>query len=176
VASWNAPNACWLSRLFPPDKEVAWDKGHGRLDRRRIKRAALSPEEIGLCGCWQVIAVRRERIELGRKAGPPSDEIGYYASSLALDELSDADLLEAIRGHWDAIENGAHHRRDVSFREDASQVSKRGAVQVMAALRNLALGLYELARERGRTDASSVASWCRQMSVSAALAWLRGGV
>lgn len=152
---------------------MAWEKGHGRLDRRRLKRVAVSPEQIGLCGCWQVIAVRREREELGRKAGPPSDQIGYYATSLASSELDDAQLLQAIRGHWDAIENGAHHRRDVSFGEDASPISQRGAAQVMATLRNLALGLYELENNRGQTGAAGVKSWCRRMTVAAALARLR---
>ena len=133
----------------------------------------VTPEEIGLCGCWQVIAVRRERIELGRKAGPPSDDLGYYATSLAPDQLDEAGLLEAIQGHWDAIENGTHHRRDVSFGEDASRVTERGAAQVLATLRNLALGLYELEVEHGRTQAPGVKSWCRQMSASAALALLR---
>jgi hypothetical protein len=152
---------------------VSWDKGHGRLERRRLKRVAVTPEEISLCGCWQVIAVRRERIELGRQAGPPSDEIGYYVSSLASDQLDQAGLLEAIRDHWDAIENGTHHRRDVSFGEDACQVSQRGAAQVLATLRNLALGLYELEAERGHTQAAGVKSWCRQMNASAALALLR---
>ena len=91
-----------------------------------------------------VIAVRRERVDLGRQAGPPSDEIGYHATSLGEEQHNDAALLQAIRDHWSAIENGAHHRRDVSFGEDASGVSQRGAAQVMAALRNLALGIYEL--------------------------------
>ena len=172
MASWNAPNTCWPSRLFPPDQDVAWEKDHGRLDRRRLKRLTVSPEEIGLCGCWQVLAVRRERVELGRQAGPPSDEIGYYATSLAAAQLGDAELLEAIRGHWDAIENGAHHRRDVSFGEDASGVSQRGAAQVLAALRNLALGAYELARERGQTHAPSAKSSGRRMTFAAALAVL----
>lgn len=152
---------------------MAWEKDHGRLDRRRLKRVAVSPEEIGLCGCWQVLAVRREREELGRKAKPPSDEISYYAASLGAQQLSDAELLEAIRGHWSAIENGAHYRRDVSFGEDASGVSKRGAAQVLACLRNLALGFYELALERGRTKAPSAKSRCRQMTFSEALALLR---
>jgi len=151
---------------------VSWEKDHHRLDRRRLKRVSVSPEEIGLCGCWQVIAVRRERVELGQKAGPPSDEIGYYATSLSAEQLSDAELIQAIRDHWSAIENGAHHRRDVSFGEDASGVSKRGAAQVMAALRNVALGVYELARERGQTHAPSAKSRCRQMTFSAALALL----
>lgn len=155
---------------------MSWEKGHGRLDRRRLKRVSVSPEDIGLCGCWQVIAVRRERVPLGPKAGPPTDQIGYYATSLAAGELTAAGLLEAIRGHWDAVENGSHRRRDETFGEDACGVSKGGAAQVLAALRNVALGLYELALERRQTRAQSAASQCRRMTFSAALALLRQGV
>jgi hypothetical protein len=151
---------------------VAWEKAHGRLDRRRLKRVTVSPQEIGLCGCWQVLAVRRERVELRRQAGPPSDEIGYYPTSLAAEQLSDAERIRAIRDHWSTLENGAHYRRDVSFGEDASGVSQRGAVQVLAALRNLALGAYELARERGQTHAPSAKSSGRRMTFAAALAVL----
>lgn len=151
---------------------MSWEKNHHRLDRRRLKRVSVSPEEIGLCGCWQVLAVRRERVELGRKAKPPSDEIGCYATSLGAKELNDAELIQAIRDHWSAIENGAHHRRDVSFGEDASGVSQRGAAQVLACLRNLALGIYELALERGQTKAPSAKSRGRQMTFATALAWL----
>jgi len=151
---------------------VSWEKGHHRLDRRRLKRVTVSPEEIGLCGCWQVLAVRRERVELGRQAGPPSDEIGYYASSLGANQLRDDELLQAIRDHWSAIENGTHHRRDVSLGEDASGVSQRGAAQVMAALRNLTLGIYELEKERGRAKSPGVKSQCRQMTFTAAFSLL----
>ena len=38
-----------------------------------------------------------------------------------------------------AIENGLHHRRDVTLREDASRIRKGNAGQVMAVLRNLIL-------------------------------------
>ncbi|HLE27059.1 MAG TPA: hypothetical protein VI793_03005 [Anaerolineales bacterium] len=151
---------------------MAWEQGHHRLGRRRLKRVTVSPEEIGLCGCWQVLAVRREREPLGRHAKPPSDEIGYYATSVGAAQLSDAELLQAIRDHWRAIENGAHHRRDVSFGEDASGVSQRGAAQVMACLRNLALGVYELEQERGRVKSPSAKSRGRQMTFAAALALL----
>jgi hypothetical protein len=116
-----------------------------------------------------VIAVRRERVELGRKAQPPSDEIGSYATSLSAAQRSDAELLPAIRDHSSAIENGAHHRRDVSFGEDGCGVSQRGAAQVLACLRNLALGVYDLARERGQTDAPSAQAQGRRMTFSAAL-------
>lgn len=152
---------------------MAWEKGHGRLDRRRLKCVTVTPEEIGLCGCWQVIAVRRERIELGRQAGPPTDDIGCYCTSALAAQYSEADLLAAILGHWDASENGTHYRRDVTFREDACGVSQRGAAQVLATLRNLALGLHELAQERGETQASSATAGCRQMTFTRALAWLK---
>ena len=84
---------------------MAWEKDPWRLDRRRLARVAVTPEEVGLCGCWQVVAVRRERKELDPRAEPPSDEIGYYVTSLADGELNDEELLDVIRGHWSAIEN-----------------------------------------------------------------------
>lgn len=159
-----------MSRLFPPQGEGAWEKAHGRLDRRRlIARVAVTPEEIGLCGCWQVLAVRRERIELGRKAGPPSDEISYYATSLTCEQMDEKELIQLMRDHWSACENGAHYRRDVSLREDACQVSKRGAAQVLSTLRNLALGFYELQKAHGKTQAATWPSWQRTLGAPRAL-------
>jgi hypothetical protein len=168
-----APNACCKSRFFPPDEAAPWEKDHWRLDRRRLARVAVTPEEIGLCGCWQVIAVQREREELDPHAEGPSDEIGYYATSIAQPERSEAELLEIIRGHWSAIENGVHHRRDVSFGEDACRVADRSAAHALATLRNLAIGLYELQCSRERADAHGLKSWCRRMTVAAALKLLR---
>lgn len=70
-------------------------------------------------------------------------EYSYYVSSGDPLAYHEAALLEAIRGHWDAIENGSHHRRDVSMGEDASGISKRTQAHMMASLRNLTLGLFE---------------------------------
>ena len=134
---------------------------------------AVTPEEIGLCGCWQVIAVRREREELDPRAEAPSDEIAYYATSVAEREMTDEELLDVIRGHWSAIENGVHHRRDVSFGEDACRVAQRSAAHALATLRNLAIGLYEIQKSLGHVDADGCKSWCRRMTVAAALALLR---
>jgi hypothetical protein len=86
---------------------------------------AVSPEEIGLCGCWQVIAVQRERIPLGLPPQPVSVETGYYATSLSHLQHPDQELLKIIRDHWAAIENGSHYRRDNTFAEDACQTSNR---------------------------------------------------
>lgn len=120
-----------------------------------------------------MIAVRREREELDPRSEGPSDEIGYYATSIADGEMTDDELHEVIRGHWSAIENGVHYRRDVSFSEDACRVAKRSAAHGLATLRNLAIGLYEIQCLRGRMDAEGCKSWCRQMTVSSALRMLR---
>jgi len=49
-------------------------------------------------------------------------------------------LLSLVRGPW-AIENWLHWVRDITLGEDASQVRSGAAPQVMAALRNVVLGL-----------------------------------
>lgn len=132
---------------------------------------SLSPEESGLCGCWRFIAVERLTIHLTQPADQqqPETEIAYYASSHTRDERSDAALLELIVGHWDAIENGVHRVRDVTLGEDACRVARPKAARNRATLCNLAIGLYNLERKRGRSKALSLPSWQRSMTQSAAI-------
>ena len=54
-----------------------------------------------------------------------------------------AKLFRLLRGHW-GIENGLHYVREVTMGEDASQVRKDSAPQVMAGLRNLVLRILRL--------------------------------
>ena len=56
-----------------------------------------------------------------------------------------ARLADLLRGHW-TIENGLHYVRDVTFAEDASQLRTGTGPQVMACLRNLAIGALSRAR------------------------------
>ena len=72
--------------------------------------------------------------------------------------------MAAIRGHWSAIENGTHHRRDVTFAEDACRTANRKGAAVLASLRNLANGIYELQKVRQKTTADSLRSWCQQQT------------
>lgn len=138
-----------------------------------MARVAVSPEEVGLCGCWQVIAVQRESIDLCQPGAKPTVEVGYYASSLSREERDDAAILAAIRGHWSAIENGTHHRRDVTMGEDANRTADRNGAAVLASLRNLTNGLYELERQSQRTKVDTLKSWCQQQTFSSAWPLLR---
>ncbi len=98
-------------------------------------------------------------------------EVWYYVTSLTVAETTDAFLLAAIRNHWSAIENGTHYRRDVTLGEDACRVAHRQGAAVLASLRNLANGIYELERHHGRTTVDTFKSWGEQQTFTSA--WLR---
>lgn len=117
-----------------------------------------------MCGCWQVIAVERYSQVQHQPKESASLEIGCYATSLTVHEQDDAAMLALIRGHWSAIENGTHYRRDVSLGEDACRTASRKGAAVLASLRNLANGLFELQKERKTTTADSLRGWCQQQS------------
>jgi predicted transposase YbfD/YdcC len=133
--------------------------------RRRIKTFATTPEDIGLTGCWRLIAVERTTIERTL----PKTEIAYYVSSRTKAEAGGDEILDAIVGHWDAIENGTHRVRDVRMGEDACRVANPNAARNMVNLRNLAIGLYNLLGAQKKTKAPSLPSWRRSMKGSEAL-------
>lgn len=135
--------------------------------RWRIQRVTLSPQEAGLCGCWQFLAVRRQRQELRQaKVVATSEEYAFYATSAAPKQYSARRLLQTIRDHWGAVENGSHYRRDVSMGEDASRISGRSGAYVMATLRNLLLGLMELQKHRGKSQARTFPGWRRKLTMT----------
>ena len=137
------------------------------MTRWRLQRISLSPEEAGLCGCWQFLAVWREREQLRQgKVTGKSQEYSFYCTSAAPAQYSARQLLQAIRDHWGASENGAHYRRDVSLGEDASRISQRTGAFVMATLRNLLLGLFELQRHQGKTQARTFPAWRRKLTTT----------
>ena len=77
-------------------------------------------------------------------------------------------LWHALARGWSAVENGTHYQRDVTFGEDACRVKDRNGAAVLASLRNLANGIYELEVERGRTRVNTLRSWCQRQTFSGA--------
>ena len=69
-------------------------------------------------------------------------EVVYGITSLSPSRASAQRLLELVREHW-AIENRLHWRRDVTLREDHSQVRKGGAPRVLAVLNSFLLALLD---------------------------------
>lgn len=119
-----------------------------------------------MCGCWQFVAVWREQKELRRgRVTKESEEYSFYCTSAVAGQYSAQELLGRIRAHWSASENGAHYRRDVSLGEDASRISGHNAF-VMATLRNLLLGLFELQQYHGQTKAGTFPGWRRRLTTA----------
>jgi predicted transposase YbfD/YdcC len=71
-------------------------------------------------------------------------EVVHGITDLTAKQAGPKRLLGLNRGHW-GIENRSHHVRDVTYDEDRSRVRIGGVAQVMAALRNTAIGLMRLA-------------------------------
>jgi predicted transposase YbfD/YdcC len=128
------------------------DKGHGRLEKRTLRTTTILTKQQDWAGLQQGFAVVRERTAKGKK----TVEVVHGITSLSPERADARRLLQLTRGHW-AIENELHYRRDVTLGEDASQIKKGGAPQVMAALRNSILHIL------GEVVAPSVASAMRTM-------------
>jgi hypothetical protein len=99
------------------------------------------PAGIEWPGAQQVVCVERARFDPFNDYQLLDAQRAYYITSLAPADADPDTLLALVRGHW-AIENKSHYVRDVTFREDASQVFAGQLPQVMAAFRNLALTIF----------------------------------
>jgi hypothetical protein len=73
------------------------------------------------------------------QAENPRIEVVFGVTSLDATTGPPERLLALIRQHWGAIENGHHHRRDRTYREDNSPVRDPNATPSYAALRALAI-------------------------------------
>ena len=89
-----------------------------------------------------------------KKGGVETREVAYAITSAGPEWAGAAELLGWWRGHW-GIENRLHWVRDVTMGEDASRIRTGAAPQVMAALRNAAVGLLRL------LDATNIAEALR---------------
>jgi hypothetical protein len=117
------------------------DKGHGRLETRRIQTSTTINGFLDFPHCGQVFRLKRERIFL--KTGKVERETVYGLTSLTTGRADPARLLALSRGHW-SIENSSHYVRDMTYDEDRQQVRRKNGPQVMAALRNFAISLLHL--------------------------------
>lgn len=143
--------------LFPPQEET-FDKGHGRIETRRIWTSSELTGYISFPCCQQVFQL--ERIREHRRAGNTikvEREVVSGVTSRSPGKASPAQILQFARGHW-TIENCVHHVRDVTFDEDRSQVRKGHGAQMMACLRNLVISVLRLA------GATNIAAALRELA------------
>lgn len=126
------------------------DKGHGRIERRRIWCSSELQGYLDFPHHKQVACV--ERVTTDLKGKLLRQETAYLITSLDAQRATPERLLALNRGHW-KVENWLHWVRDVTFDEDRSQVRRRSAPRVMATLRNLAISTLRLAGWRNLAGA-----------------------
>lgn len=114
-------------------------KGHGRIEERQcwiIKEIEWLKEQHPE---WRdlnsIIKIKSTRIIKEER----SVEDRYYISSL---NCGAQQALNVVRQHW-GVENQLHYVLDVSFNEDASQISKGNAPQNMAILRHITVNMIK---------------------------------
>ena len=129
-----------LGSVSPLGAETC-EKGHGRLEIRRIWTSTALNPYLNFPYAGQVFRIERERTEL--KTDKTRRETAYGITALTPQQANPERLLHLNRHHW-SIENRSHYVRDVTFDEDRSQVRTRNGPRVMATLRNFAISLLRL--------------------------------
>jgi predicted transposase YbfD/YdcC len=134
-----------------PIGHAATDRGHGRITRRTIQ-VLPAPDDLPFPHVNQVFLVERYVTDLHGRSLSNVAVLGV--TSLTAHRADPPQLAQLVRGHW-KIES-LHWIRDVTYREDDSTAHTRSGPQVMAALRNLAIGAHRLT---GRTDIAEATRW-----------------
>jgi len=139
------------------------DREHDRRERRALQASAALAGYLDWPAAAQVFRVDRRILDT--RTGEIRTEVVYGVTSLPPERADATALLRLLRGHW-TIENRLTPRgypvRDVTFDEDRSQARSGAIPQVMAALRNAAIGLLR------RAGFPSIAAATRRL---AALPW-----
>lgn len=144
-----------IERLFTSDKpkpgfgKISTDflqaetvnKGHGRIEKRQIQTSAMLNDYVDWPGLGQVYRLERRFSWMRQgKVIKTSQEVEYGITSLTREKASPKRVMLVRRRHW-LIETGLHYRRDVTFREDATRMTKGAAGQILATVHNLVLAL-----------------------------------
>ncbi|NWG18777.1 MAG: ISAs1 family transposase, partial [Chloroflexi bacterium] len=112
------------------------EEGHGRIEERTMTVSRMLHEYVDWPYLDQVFRLERQVTS----ATKSFTEVRYGITSLPPSVACARRLLTIARTEW-GIENGLHYRRDVTLHEDAGQVRRGHAPQVLAALNNTVIGL-----------------------------------
>lgn len=149
----------WMSDTLTQYRSV--DVYAGRIEERTLKASTAMQGYSDWPGLKRVL--KMERKITSKRTGEIREEEAYAITSLEEGRASEEQLLRIWREHWH-IENKLHYVRDVTYREDKSQVRTGSIPQVMAALRNAAITLM---RMKGATN---IAAACRRYAAQPGLA------
>ena len=114
------------------------DKQSGRIEERTITVSSMLNDYLDWPHLEQVFKL--ERTFTCPSTGKCHHEVQYGLTSLAAQDTSPEHLLNIVRSQW-AIENGLHYRRDVTYQEDQTRMTKFTMGRAMAIINNLVISL-----------------------------------
>jgi predicted transposase YbfD/YdcC len=130
--------------------------GHGRIEKRYLQTSAMLNDYLDWPGIGQVYRLERKFTWVRQgKVYKTSCEVEFGITSLSRENASPERVLTMRRKHW-LIETGLHYRRDVTFHEDTTRMTKGVAGRILAIVHNLVLGLLKMA---GFTNAAQGRRW-----------------
>jgi len=132
-------------------------KRSGRIERRHLQ---ASTRLAAYCD-WPGLAQVCRLVRTTKRNGVETVEIDYAITSVPRDQADAGQLLAWWRGHW-GIENRSHYVRDVTLGEDACQISKGDAPQILAAFRNAIVSMLRLEGHANIAAALRACTWKTQ--------------
>jgi predicted transposase YbfD/YdcC len=122
------------------------EQGHGRHEIRTIQLAP-APPGLPIPHVQQAFLIERSTRRTQRRNGKTTIVESAVAvlgvTSLSAARSTPQQIATHVRNHW-GVENRSHWVRDVTYREDASRIRAASKPQIMATLRNTAIGLIRL--------------------------------
>jgi predicted transposase YbfD/YdcC len=146
----------WNNPELPRTVAQTIDKGHGRIEVRRITVMEDTEQFIDWPGVRQLFQLERQVTQT--KSNKTTTEVVYGLTSCAPERASADQLLDWIRSYW-GIENGLHYRRDKTLQEDATRFSLPKMPAVMATINNFVIGLTQKLRCANLPEARRIFDW-----------------
>ena len=116
-----------------------FDSNHGRLEERTIMLSSMLNDYLDWPSVQQVFKLDRHFVH--SVTGKVHQETQYGITSLKADQANPEKMLELVRSEW-AIENKLHFRRDVTFFEDKTRMTRKTIARSMAIINNLVIALF----------------------------------
>ncbi|MGQ9564848.1 MAG: ISAs1 family transposase [Thermogutta sp.] len=148
------PGCGKISTDFQQAKTI--NKSHGRLEKRCIQTSAMLNDYLDWPGLGQVYRLERHFSWIRQdKVIKTSYEVEYGITSLTREQASPKRVMQVRRNHW-RIETGLHDRRDVTFCEDATRMTKGASGRILATIHNVVLALI---KQAGFQNAAQARRW-----------------
>ncbi|MFC1354789.1 MAG: ISAs1 family transposase [gamma proteobacterium symbiont of Clathrolucina costata] len=146
-----------IAREYSMEYSEDIDKGHGRIEHRRLWKVEGIDWWQDSCKWKDVKCVMRIENTINTR-NKTRTETRYYFSSA---DYSARDFIDKIRGHW-GIENNLHWSLDVTFKEDQLRYRTGYAAENFNKVRHMAINLIKPLKSKERSKPSMKS--CRMRS------------